>query len=189
MFTVFGATGNTGAVVAERLIAAGKPVRVAVRDASKVRVRGAEIVTGDLSDAAFVTRALTGADQCAKQDLILSKDLPGTTVWKDLSIDTAQFTLTQNLTPTLNMQLAAFDQPRQQCPTDPLALAIRRDIDRIRLAIELAQEAGLAVLHTRENRQAGLPGINHVGRTDFDACPAIGTAVRDDELDHDTASS
>jgi uncharacterized protein YbjT (DUF2867 family) len=62
MFTVFGATGNTGAAVAERLIAAGKSVRVAVRDAAKVRVRGVEIVTGDLDDAAFVTRALTGAE-------------------------------------------------------------------------------------------------------------------------------
>jgi uncharacterized protein YbjT (DUF2867 family) len=65
MFTVFGATGNTGAVVADRLLAAGKSVRVAVRDAGKVAAlaaRGAEVVAGELTDRAFVTRALTGAE-------------------------------------------------------------------------------------------------------------------------------
>jgi Protein of unknown function (DUF3570) len=64
-------------------------------------------------------RALTGADQCAKKDLILSKDLPGTTVWKDLAIDTAQFTLTQNLTPTLNMQVAAYGQVLEGFQSNP----------------------------------------------------------------------
>jgi hypothetical protein len=64
-------------------------------------------------------RALTGADQCAKKDLILSKDLPGTTVWKDLSIDTAQFTLTQNLTPTANMQVAAYGQVLEGFQSNP----------------------------------------------------------------------
>jgi hypothetical protein len=64
-------------------------------------------------------RALTGADKCAKQDLILSKDLPGTTVWKDLSIDTAQFTLTQNLTPTTNMQVAAYGQVLEGFQSNP----------------------------------------------------------------------
>ncbi|HEX4421401.1 MAG TPA: DUF3570 domain-containing protein, partial [Kofleriaceae bacterium] len=53
------------------------------------------------------TKALTGADPCDKRDGILTKDRPGTTIWKDLSIDTAQGTITQNLTPTMNFQLAA----------------------------------------------------------------------------------
>ncbi|MEO8843885.1 MAG: DUF3570 domain-containing protein [Kofleriaceae bacterium] len=64
-------------------------------------------------------RALTGADQCAKRDLMLSKDLPGTTVWKALSIDTAQFTLTQNLSPTLNMQIAAYGQVLEGFQSNP----------------------------------------------------------------------
>jgi hypothetical protein len=64
-------------------------------------------------------RALTGADQCAKKDLIFSKDLPGTTIWKDLSIDTAQFTLTQNLTPTTNMQVAAYGQVLEGFQSNP----------------------------------------------------------------------
>jgi hypothetical protein len=35
MFVVTGVTGNTGSVVASTLLAAGKPVRVVVRDAKK----------------------------------------------------------------------------------------------------------------------------------------------------------
>lgn len=65
MFTVFGATGNTGKVVAERLLSAGKKVRVAVRDPKKVEAlakQGAEVVTVDVLDAASVARALDGAE-------------------------------------------------------------------------------------------------------------------------------
>ena len=64
VYTVFGATGKTGRVVAESLLAAGREVRVLVRDPGKASfLRGrAEIVTGDLDDESAVTRALRGAD-------------------------------------------------------------------------------------------------------------------------------
>lgn len=65
MFTVFGATGNTGKVVAQRLLAAGKKVRVAVRDPKKVEAlakAGAEVVTVDVLDPASVAKALDGAE-------------------------------------------------------------------------------------------------------------------------------
>lgn len=65
MFTVFGATGNTGSVVASELLAAGKKVRVAVRDPKKVEAlaaRGAEVVTVDVLDAKSVAKALAGAE-------------------------------------------------------------------------------------------------------------------------------
>jgi hypothetical protein len=55
-------------------------------------------------------RALTGADPCNKSGVLFGKDTPGTTVWHDLSIDTAQATLTQNLTPTMNLQIAGYGQ-------------------------------------------------------------------------------
>ncbi len=55
-------------------------------------------------------RALTGADPCLKKSLILTKDSPGMTVWRSLAIDTAQTTLTQNLTPTMNLQVALYGQ-------------------------------------------------------------------------------
>ncbi|MFT3691828.1 MAG: NmrA family NAD(P)-binding protein [Kofleriaceae bacterium] len=61
MYTVFGASGHTGRIVAERLIAAGKQVRAVVRDAAKAP-RGAEPITGNLTDRAFVERALAGAE-------------------------------------------------------------------------------------------------------------------------------
>jgi uncharacterized protein YbjT (DUF2867 family) len=63
MFTVFGATGNTGSGVAERLLAAGRRVRVVVRRpeaAAAWEARGAEV--GELEDAPFVARALAGAE-------------------------------------------------------------------------------------------------------------------------------
>lgn len=65
MFTVFGATGHTGSVVANRLLDEGEKVRVAVRDPGKVealRARGAEVTKVDLLDAASVAAALSGAE-------------------------------------------------------------------------------------------------------------------------------
>lgn len=65
MFVITGATGNTGSVVAERLLAAGKKVRVIVRDAAKANAlakRGAEVVVADLADQAALTKAFAGAE-------------------------------------------------------------------------------------------------------------------------------
>lgn len=64
-------------------------------------------------------RALTGLDPCEKKGLILGKDLPGMTVWRELSIDTAQVTLTQNLSPTMNMQLALYGQILEGFQSNP----------------------------------------------------------------------
>jgi hypothetical protein len=64
-------------------------------------------------------RALLGDDPCAKSALILGKDTPGQTVWRDLSIDTAQATLTQNISPTWNMQIALFGQVLEGFQSNP----------------------------------------------------------------------
>jgi uncharacterized protein YbjT (DUF2867 family) len=64
MFTVFGANGNTGSVVARTLLERGAKVRVVVRTPAKaasLAAAGAEVVTGDVEDAASVERALRGA--------------------------------------------------------------------------------------------------------------------------------
>lgn len=64
MYVIAGVSGNTGSVVAARLLAAGKPVRVIVRDAAKGeawRAKGAEVAVADLDDQAALARALTGA--------------------------------------------------------------------------------------------------------------------------------
>jgi len=65
MYVITGATGHTGSVAAETLLAAGKALRVVVRDAGKAKAlaaRGAELFTADLSDEAALTRAFEGAD-------------------------------------------------------------------------------------------------------------------------------
>ncbi len=69
-------------------------------------------------------RALTGADECAKPDVIYGSDaLDGTgarlTKWESLSIDTAQVSLTQNLSPTMNLQLALFGQVLEGFQSNP----------------------------------------------------------------------
>jgi len=64
-------------------------------------------------------RALTGMDKCEKTPFIQGKDTPGMTLWRDLSIDTMQLTLTQNLTPTMNMQIAAFGQVLEGFQSNP----------------------------------------------------------------------
>ena len=65
IFVVAGATGNTGSIVAQELLAAGHKVRAIVRSADKakaVATMGAELLIGELSDVGFLTRALRGAD-------------------------------------------------------------------------------------------------------------------------------
>jgi uncharacterized protein YbjT (DUF2867 family) len=64
MFVITGVTGHTGSVVASTLLAAGKPVRVVVRDAAKGapwKAKGAEVAIAELSDRAAFARALAGA--------------------------------------------------------------------------------------------------------------------------------
>lgn len=54
--------------------------------------------------------ALVHDDPCTKQYGILGEDTPGMTVWKPLTIDTSQGTVTQNLSPTADLQLSLFGQ-------------------------------------------------------------------------------
>jgi uncharacterized protein YbjT (DUF2867 family) len=64
MFAVAGVSGHTGRVVAETLLAQGKPVRVLVREAAKGeewKKRGAEVALADLGDADALANALRGA--------------------------------------------------------------------------------------------------------------------------------
>ncbi|MEJ2860152.1 NmrA family NAD(P)-binding protein [Actinomycetospora flava] len=65
MITVLGASGNTGGRVVRRLREAGVPVRAVGRDAARLADaagHGAEPVVGDITDAAFLTEAMHGAD-------------------------------------------------------------------------------------------------------------------------------
>jgi len=64
MYAVTGATGNTGRVIVEILLAAGKPVRAIGRSAQKLQPladKGAEPIVGALDDAGTVAKAFKDA--------------------------------------------------------------------------------------------------------------------------------
>jgi uncharacterized protein YbjT (DUF2867 family) len=64
MYVITGATGNTGSVVAERLLAEGEKVRVVGRDPKRLerfKQKGAESFIADMTDAGAVTNAIAGA--------------------------------------------------------------------------------------------------------------------------------
>src|ERR1017187_4211492 len=64
MYVIAGATGNTGSVAAEKLLASGARVRVIGRDAKRLERfsrKGAEAVVADMTDAAALEKAFSGA--------------------------------------------------------------------------------------------------------------------------------
>ena len=65
MIAVMGASGNTGGRICEQLLMEGERVRALGRSAGKLAGLargGAEVLTGDADDAAFLTTAFRGAD-------------------------------------------------------------------------------------------------------------------------------
>lgn len=64
MYAIIGATGNTGRVVAERLLARGQKVRVIGRNATRLQgfvQKGAEAAVADATDGEGLTKAFSGA--------------------------------------------------------------------------------------------------------------------------------
>jgi uncharacterized protein YbjT (DUF2867 family) len=64
MYVITGATGNTGSVVAETLLARGAKVRVIGRDAKRLERfthKGAEVFVADATDAGALAKAFSGA--------------------------------------------------------------------------------------------------------------------------------
>jgi uncharacterized protein YbjT (DUF2867 family) len=65
MYVILGASGHTGSIIANSLVLKGKKVRVVGRDAGRLEGlvrKGAVAVTANLSDAAALTKAFSGAD-------------------------------------------------------------------------------------------------------------------------------
>src|SRR6201997_798539 len=65
MYVVLGASGNTGHVVAQNLLARQQKVRVVGRNAAHLQphaAQGAEIFIADVTDAAALTKAFHQAD-------------------------------------------------------------------------------------------------------------------------------
>jgi uncharacterized protein YbjT (DUF2867 family) len=64
MYVILGASGNTGSVVADFLLSKGEKVRVVGRNAGRLQrfvEKGAEAFTAELTDAAALTKAFSGA--------------------------------------------------------------------------------------------------------------------------------
>jgi uncharacterized protein YbjT (DUF2867 family) len=64
MYVITGATGKTGGVTAEKLLAKGEKVRVVGRDAKRLErftQKGAEAFVADLTDAGAIEKAFSGA--------------------------------------------------------------------------------------------------------------------------------
>ena len=65
MYVVFGASGNTGHVVAQNLLARQKKVRVVGRNSAHLQplaAQGAEVFVGDVTDASALTQAMQQTD-------------------------------------------------------------------------------------------------------------------------------
>ena len=63
-YVILGASGNTGSIIANSLLSNGKKVRVVGRDAGRLQrfvQKGAEAFTAEMSDAAGLTKAFSGA--------------------------------------------------------------------------------------------------------------------------------
>lgn len=104
--------------------------------------------------SAFERRALTGQQECKKEKGLLGKSVMGDSVWRDLSIDGAQATLTQNITPRLVMQAGLFGQVLRGFQANPYR--------RVRVSGVEAQESlpdvrGRLALMVRVNNY--LPGL------------------------------
>src|ERR1700690_2471623 len=64
MYVILGATGHTGSIVSDFLLSKGQKVRVIGRDAGRLQRfvdKGAEAFTADMSDAAALAKAFSGA--------------------------------------------------------------------------------------------------------------------------------
>jgi uncharacterized protein YbjT (DUF2867 family) len=65
MYVIAGASGNTGKIVAHELLSHGKKVKVIGRNAAHLKPlvdKGAEALTGDLTDSGFLKKAFSGAE-------------------------------------------------------------------------------------------------------------------------------
>src|ERR1700728_4823809 len=64
MYVITGATGHTGQIAAEKLLATGAKVRVVGRNAKQLErfsQKGAEAVVADMTDASALEKAFSGA--------------------------------------------------------------------------------------------------------------------------------
>jgi len=161
-YVVLGASGHVGGTIAARLLDAGSRVRVVARSAEKLRAhagRGAEAATGDVTDAAFLRRALDGAG--AAFVLLPPYFGPGVRAWQDRLAGLLGDALEAARVPRA-VTLSSIGAERAS-GNGPIAglHALEARLDRI---------PGLAPLHLRpgyffENHLAAIPLVKAAGMT------------------------
>jgi uncharacterized protein YbjT (DUF2867 family) len=142
MYTILGATGNTGSIVAKKLLEQGKKVRVVGRDSKKLAPfvsRGAEASVTDVLDTEALSKALAGAegvyalmppsltstDYCAHQE--------------EVSDSIAKALETAGITHTVTLSSFGADKPDKTGPVVGLH----------NMETKLARIKGLNVVHLR----------------------------------------
>jgi uncharacterized protein YbjT (DUF2867 family) len=142
MYVVTGATGNTGSVVANHLLAAGKRVRGIGRSDTRLRPlaqKGAESFICDLTDREVLAKAFTGAEAVY---VMIPPDpsLSDFRAYQDAVTDSVAFALERaKVTHAVTLSSVGADKPEKTGPVVGLH----------RLEERLNRITGLNVLHLR----------------------------------------
>lgn len=119
MYVITGATGNTGTVIARKLLAQGKKVRVVARNPERLNSLaslGAEPFAADITNADAAAKAFTGADAAY---VMIPPDLanPDYGAYQDSVIEAVASALTKNA-PKHVVALSSFgaDKPNKTGP-------------------------------------------------------------------------
>jgi uncharacterized protein YbjT (DUF2867 family) len=142
MYTVLGATGNTGSVVARRLLDQGKKVRVVGRDSKKLAPfvsRGAEAFATDVLDTDALSRAFAGAEAVY---VLIPPDVKSTDYrahQEEVSDSIAKALEAAGVTHTVTLSSYGADKPEKTGPVVGLH----------NMETKLARIGGLNALHLR----------------------------------------
>src|SRR5438445_4417254 len=142
MYVILGATGNTGSVVARKLLDKGKRVRVVGRDNKKLAsfvTRGADAFTADVLDTDALSRAFAGAQGVYA---LIPPDMtsPDFRAYQDRVTESIAKALEKGgVTHAVTLSSVRADKPEKTGPVVGLH----------KMEMRLAQGRGLNALHLR----------------------------------------
>ncbi|HTM19178.1 MAG TPA: DUF3570 domain-containing protein [Kofleriaceae bacterium] len=93
----------------------------------------------------FQRRTLDGLQPCDKRGGLRGKDTMGVTLWHDLSIDTLQGSVTQNLSPTMVGQVSLYGQISHGFQSNPYRAVRVRSVEAQETVPDVRARAALSV--------------------------------------------